>query len=113
MIGLVSRDRATVDLLREWLSADGYAVEDEAHAVPHTRSALVIVDIPFARHGALEQLRRVSERHPGARILALSATFFSTVKCGGDCAQALGVAGVLPKPVPRAELLAAVRRLLR
>ena len=44
--------------------------------------------------------------------LRLSPTLFSNVSCGGNCARALGVDGVLPKPVARDALIAAIRDLV-
>lgn len=112
-IRILTSDRATEGLLREWLDAAGYRLAgDSASAEVDDAAALTIVDVPFARHGAVELLRRVSAQQPGTPILALSATFFSNVKCSGECALALGVAGVLPKPVTREALLAAVAGLL-
>jgi len=55
-------------------------------------------------------IRRVTQNHPEEPILALSATFLSSVSCEGGCAKRLGVAGVLPKPLSRDALLAAVAR---
>ncbi len=57
-------------------------------------------------------MQRVAAQYPGIRILALSPTFFSNVSCGGNCARALGVDGVLPKPVARDDLIAAIRDLM-
>lgn len=112
-IRIANADRATEHLLREWLQAAGYRVLVEgASEQTDWDAALVIVDVPYTRHGASELLARVAARHPGIPILALSATFFSNVKYSGDCAVALGVAGVLPKPVPRDTLLAAVENLV-
>ena len=76
-------------------------------------AALAIVDVPFTRHGGHEVVQRVAAQYPGVPILALSPTFFSNVKCGGNCARALGVDGVLPKPVARDALIDAVRNLLQ
>lgn len=113
-IAVVNADPATLDLLKEWLGAAGYRVVDEPPArEDHAPVAVAIVDVPFARHRGPELLREVAARHPGAPILALSPTFFSNVQCGGGCARALGVAGVLPKPLARDVLLAAVERVLR
>jgi DNA-binding NarL/FixJ family response regulator len=58
-------------------------------------------------------IRRVTAQYPDIPILALSPTFFSNVKCGGNCARELGVAGVLPKPVARDALMDAIRDLLQ
>ena len=111
VIRVVNTDRATLGLLQEWLGAAGYRVVDADTTQEAAR--LTIVDVPFTRHGGLELLRRVAAEDPGVPILALSPTFFSNVRCGGGCARALGVAGVLPKPLARDALLAAVDGLLR
>ena len=112
---VVNADRATFGLLAEWLIAAGYEVVD-AEADSGSRNAgqafsAAIVDVPYIRHGGAELARRVSAQYPAIPILALSATFFSNVVCGGDCARKLGVTGVLPKPVRREALLEAVGRL--
>ena len=115
LIRVANADSAMLGLLREWLSAAGYSVTntrvDETGG--RDQASLMIVDVPFSRRGAAELLQRVAGEHPGEPILALSATFFSSVRCEGACARALGVAGVLPKPVTRDALLAAVARCAR
>lgn len=112
LIRVANADGATLGLLREWLHAAGYQVASERGGdVGAQEPALVtIVDVPFSRHGAAELLERVARTFPGEPMLALSATFFSNVTCGGGCARRLGVAGVLPKPVARDALLAAIER---
>lgn len=111
---VVDADRLTLGLLEEWLRAAGYEVlegrADDATAPEAV--ALAIVDVPFAR-SAVERLQRFAARHAGTPILALSPTFFSNVKCTGDCARSLGVSGVLPKPIAREALIAAIEDLLR
>lgn len=111
---IVNADPATLGLLREWLGAEGHRVIDERRGQDSVQEpiAAVIVDVPFARHGGLELLSRVAARYPGTPVLALSATFFSSVKCSGGCAHALGVTGVLPKPIGREALVTAIRNLL-
>ncbi len=111
LVRVVNADRATLGLLQEWLGAAGYRVADAG--TTQETAQLTIVDVPFTRHGGLELVRRAAGEAPGVPILALSPTFFSNVRCGGDCARALGVAGVLPKPVAREALLAAVDELLQ
>lgn len=109
LIRIVETDRATHDLLREWLTSAGFAVVSGDDPGP---TSLAIVDVPFTRQGGPEIVQRVASVYPDAPILALSPTLFSNVKCGGGCARALGVAGVLPKPVSQDDLIAAVRNLL-
>jgi DNA-binding NarL/FixJ family response regulator len=72
-----------------------------------------IGDGAVAGHGGQQVSREVAAQYPGIPILALSPTFFSNVSCGGNCARALGVAGVLPKPIARDALIAAIRDLTR
>jgi CheY-like chemotaxis protein len=114
LIRVANTDSATLGLLSEWLGSAGYSVLAErlgATTGPE-EVVLTIVDVPFCRHGAGEILRSVGEQHPGKPILAMSATFFSTVRSDGACASRLGVAGVVPKPITREKLLAAVERLV-
>jgi CheY-like chemotaxis protein len=109
LIRIVETDRTTHDLLTEWLTSAGFAVVSGEEPGP---TSLAIVDVPFTRQGGAEVVQRVASAYPDAPILALSATLFSNVKCGGGCARALGVAGVLPKPVAQDALITAVRNLL-
>jgi DNA-binding NarL/FixJ family response regulator len=114
LIRVIGADRATLDLLTEWLTSSGFSVATEGEADPPAReaAALVIIDIPFTRHGGHEAVQRVAAQYPGTRILALSSTFFSSVSCVGECARALGVDGVLPKPIARDTLITAVKDVL-
>jgi CheY-like chemotaxis protein len=108
---VLGADAATVGLLDEWLAADGWQVVTQA--APGTALALAVIDVPFARDGCAEQARDVARAHPDTPLLAMSATLFGSVMCNGDCARKLGVAGVLPKPLAREALRAAVHRFAR
>lgn len=108
---VLGADAATFGLLGEWLAADGWQVETQAP--PGSAPALALIDVPYARDGCAEQVRTIARAHPDTPLLALSPTLFGSVLCDGDCARKLGVAGVLPKPVAREALLAAVRRFAR
>jgi DNA-binding NarL/FixJ family response regulator len=107
-IVLSGADAALGALLAEWLGelADLQLAPDPPAAVP--AADLHIVDVPFPR-------RADAAADTPARavpVLMLSATFLGAIDCHGPVAAALGVDGVLPKPVAREALLAAVRRLL-
>jgi DNA-binding NarL/FixJ family response regulator len=104
-------DRSTFGLVSEWLAGEGWRVSESA--CPGETPALVLVDVPYPRHDGAERLHRIARAHPGAPVIALSPTFFGSVLCTGDCADALGVAGVLPKPVSREALIDGVRKLAR
>jgi CheY-like chemotaxis protein len=113
LVLVVDADRATRDLLDEWLAGSGYrvaAAEAEAGAASGG-AALIVVDLPFPRQGGQAVLQRLAAQHPGVPILALSSTFFASVACTGAVARELGVAGVLPKPIRRDALVAAVTAL--
>lgn len=102
---LVDPDPVLAELLDEWLGEQGWRVSREARG----RYDLLLLDVPFPRDAAgVEAVRRAAREHPGAPILVLSSNFFAGVECCGPVARTLGVAGVLPKPVTRAALLAAV-----
>jgi DNA-binding response OmpR family regulator len=114
---VVDTDRALLGLLEEWLGGCGCTVVSDldarspsAHSAPF---ALVIVDLPHPRRGGADLLHRIAADHPRTPIVALSSTFFSGIDCTGGVARALGVACVLPKPVARESLVAAIQSLLR
>lgn len=99
---LVDADPALRGLMDEWLADAGYSVVTE-------RPDLVVVDLPFSCNRCLEALWRVADAHPDVPIIALSSTFFPGIESKGAVARQLGVAAVLPKPLERNALLAAMR----
>ena len=102
---VVDVDAVLAELIGEWLAAAGCcAVQGEGHD-------LLIVDLPFPRRAA-EQLARLADEHPGTPILVLSSSFLPGIDRTGPVARSLGVAGVLPIPVTRESLLAAVSSVL-
>jgi DNA-binding response OmpR family regulator len=112
---VVDTDRALLALLEEWLDVCGWCVaSDQDHAATACtgRFDVLIVDVPHPKRGGVELLQQLAARHPGAPIIALSSTFFPGVETTGGVARTLGVACVLPKPVARESLIAAVRSLL-
>lgn len=116
LVRVSNADATTRALLSEWLTSAGYRVkggaddQDSETTDENDRATVSIVDVPYTRSGAADIIQNITRLHPGEPILALSATFLSSVSCCGGCARWLGVAGVLPKPLSRDTLLAAVAR---
>jgi DNA-binding NarL/FixJ family response regulator len=121
-VRLVDVEPALCELLHEWLVDVGteplrsapapvQAGQAEQAADP-ARCELVITTVHYPRQSDALALRQLAARHGDAPVLVLSPTFFAGIDCHGPVAQALGVAGVLPQPVARDALQAAVRRLL-
>jgi hypothetical protein len=108
---ILEGDRAMRSLMAEWLTDEGWDVVDPSRADAAPPLSLVVLELPFARGDALQPLDDAKLRFPGVPILVVSPTVFTSVRCFGDCADTLGVAGVLPKPVARATLIDTVRRL--
>jgi DNA-binding response OmpR family regulator len=107
---LIDADPALAELLEAWLAAGGCTVEQATPAASRDGFDLIVVDVPFPRQAGL--LKDIATAHPRTPILALSSSFFPGIESTGQVARALGVAGVLAKPVSRSALLATVRRLL-
>jgi DNA-binding response OmpR family regulator len=112
-IVVAEADPATRGLLQEWLGAEGWSVVDEAALGSGTGDeanpvALAIVDVPRPRGGGDDTIRRVRARMADVPILAVSPTFMPNIQPCGACARLLGVQRVLPKPLVREELVAAV-----
>jgi DNA-binding response OmpR family regulator len=111
---VVDADAALQGLLGEWLVGHGEVrtQRSDTAAKDGPRCDLVIVDVAFPRQGEAGPLRWLADAHPGTPVLALSSTFFAGIDSHGALARSLGVAGVLPKPVARQALVAAVQHLL-
>ena len=110
---VVDAEPALLGLLSEWLEEHGCTVVAE-NSDAHSASGafdFIVLDVPFARSEGLEHVRRVALRYPGIPIVALSASFFAGIDTSGAVAHSLGAACVLPKPLAREALIAAVRRL--
>jgi CheY-like chemotaxis protein len=105
---VVDADEALHGLIEAWLAERGVGVAREAPG----RYDLIVVDLPFPRQGRGGRLARLQREHPGTPIVAMSSNFLPGIEAAGAVAQYLGVARVLPKPVTRDMLLAAVNRLL-
>lgn len=100
-------------LLREWLTAAGYAVREDALARPAADSAdLVIVDLYMPRQAGAGIVRAVQRAHPGAPVIAVSAQFRPGLAGSRSAARSLGARQVIPKPFSRDDLLAAVRAVI-
>jgi DNA-binding response OmpR family regulator len=104
---VVDADPPLHGLLEEWLTAQGWSVLREGDPVD-----LIVVDLAHPVRGGPDVLKRLAREHAGTPVLALSSSFFPSVASDGAVARTLGVAGVLPKPLTRDALLAAVRRTL-
>ena len=110
---VLETDRATRSLFVEWLDGEGWQVVDAASGDAVAPLSLVVLELAFLREGGLQPLAEAKLRYPGVPIVIVSPTVFASVGCCGPCAAALGVAGVLPKPMARATLIEAVHRLAR
>jgi CheY-like chemotaxis protein len=124
---VLDADAATFDLLREWLGEAGFAVCALIEPLTGTptvarvarcaeRTAgfhLVIIDVPYPRALRTDPHRRLAALAGDVPVLALSATFHSSVECCGEVARSLGVAGALAKPLQRDALVRAVLHLSR
>ncbi|GAB3762369.1 hypothetical protein GCM10028796_13940 [Ramlibacter monticola] len=110
---VLGTDQATRSLFVEWLDGEGWQVVDAASPESAAPLSLVVLEVAFLRGGGLQPLAEAKLRYPGVPIVVVSPTVFSSVGCCGPCAAALGVAGVLPKPIARATLMEAVHRLAR
>jgi len=102
---LVDADPALRGLIEEWLADEDCTLVDE-------RPDVVLVDLPAPREHGAGCVKRISNAHPHAPVVALSSSFFDGIEANGAIARQLGVARVLPKPLTRDALLAALRHAL-
>jgi CheY-like chemotaxis protein len=111
---IVDTERILLDMVEEWFAESGYTIAklSENDKLVSRRFRLVIVDVPYPRHGADPLLRRIAQTYLGTPLLALSSNFFPGIECEGAVAKALGVDGVLSKPVTRDTLMVEVKKLV-
>ena len=102
---LVDADPAVRGLVEEWLAEEDWNLVEDSPDV-------VLVDLPCPREHGTSVVKRISNAHPQTPVVALSSSFFDGIEHNGAIARSLGVAGVLPKPLTRDALLAALRRAL-
>jgi CheY-like chemotaxis protein len=100
---LVDADPALRGLIEEWLADEDWPLVDE-------RPDVLLVDLPSPREQGPGVIKRISNAHPHAPVVALSSSFFDGIESHGAIARSLGVTSVLPKPLTREALLAALRR---
>jgi DNA-binding response OmpR family regulator len=113
-IVVIEKDDLLRGLLKEWLSAEGFAVRERglSELPAGDRADLVIVDLYMPRHEGREIVRAVKHAHPGAAIIAMSARFSRGLTGSCRAAQALGAQRLIAKPFTREELLEAVRAVI-
>jgi CheY-like chemotaxis protein len=102
---VLDADRALHDLLAEWLADLGCRIVDDE---PH----VILVDLHLPRQAGAGAARELRARYPGTPLIALSSGFFAGVEANGAVARTLGVEAVLPKPLTREALVAALRKVL-
>ena len=95
-------------LLREWLTAAGYAVRDSTQRSDPGVPDLAIVSVEAPKSESEVLIGGLKREHPGTPIIALSSRARSGLCSNGAAAQALGVERLLAKPLRRHELLIAV-----
>src|SRR2546421_6035510 len=108
---IIEEDSLVRGLIKEWVSAAGYAVCEGALPAKDAgdNADLVIVDLYMPRRAGAEIVRAVQRAHPRAPVIAISAQFGSGVSNSSRAAHALGAERLIAKPFSREELLVAVR----
>lgn len=108
---LCDLEPAMAALLGEWLAADGLRADNDM-ALPEPPAALILIELPYPRQGGQQRLRELARAWPGVPLIVLSPTLLPGVAPQGDVARQLGAAAVLPAPVSRQALRAAVAQVL-
>lgn len=113
-VALADFDPALAALIAEWLRDAGLVVHDAAGvdsadtaSGPGAGAEALLVHLPQPRLAA-PRLAALAAGWPGTPVLVVSPAFFGSVPLQGEVARSLGVAGVLPTPLSRRALLAAL-----
>lgn len=110
---VVDADLTLFELLQEWLAGEGCRLDRgcTGDGTPHEYD-LIIVDVPYPRQRGASAMDRIACAHGGTPILAVSSAFYAANEGSGAVSRALGVAGVLAKPLRREALIGTVDRLI-
>jgi DNA-binding response OmpR family regulator len=113
-IAVVEHDNLMRGLLKEWLTAAGYAVQEASvrQGVAHLGVDLIIVDVYMPRQSGARIIRAVQRVYPGTPIIAISGQFRPGLSSSCAAARELGAWRLLPKPFSREDLLSAVRAII-
>jgi CheY-like chemotaxis protein len=113
-IVIIEEDKLMRELLREWLSAEGYSMGAAApgEAPAPDKADLVIVDVYMPRYEGAKTLRAVKAAYPETPLIAISGQFRPGLVGSCTAADALGVQQVVAKPFTRRDLLAAVENVI-
>jgi CheY-like chemotaxis protein len=106
---LIDIEPAMAALLDEWFARDGRRVLQGTTAAA-CEVGLIVTELAFPRQGGSQRLQQLHAAWPGVPVIVLSPTFHTGVAPQGEVARALGAAAVLPAPVSRETLRAAVAR---
>jgi len=105
------------ELLADWLQEAGYQVRTAPHcqagikALAEAPAALIVTDMLMPGPCAELAVAELKRAAPSAPLIALSGSFGSD-RLSIEAVLAAGAALALPKPLRRAQLLAAVRALI-
>ncbi|RAR50725.1 response regulator receiver domain-containing protein [Paraburkholderia unamae] len=111
-------DAGTRELIVATLREAGFlahAHADTLERLPDVRAqsvGVIVVALGEPKCDGAAQLRRLRERYPHARIVAISGRFRFNVGTAASVARQLGADRVIAKPLDCAALLANVRQLM-
>jgi CheY-like chemotaxis protein len=115
---VVDDDAIMRDLIADWLEAAGYAVRKAGNCqagvavLESAPPALVVSDMWMPGPCGADAIRRLRQKHPGVKLIAVSGHFGSGQGCSEKDALGAGAARVFAKPVKRSALLHAVAELI-
>jgi CheY-like chemotaxis protein len=117
-IVVVDDDALMRELLAEWLSAAGYRVRqagtgnDALQMLRSQAAGLLITDMDMPGRDGAQTLEEARRLQPGLAVIAISGGARKGRRDWVEMARDLGAANTLAKPFERADLLAAVAKIL-
>jgi CheY-like chemotaxis protein len=117
-IVVVDDDALMRELLAEWLSAAGYRVRqaetgnDALQLLRSQAAGLLITDMDMPGRDGAQTLEEARRLQPGLAVIAISGGARKGRRDWVATARDLGAANTLAKPFERADLLAAVAKIL-